>query len=276
MNARSAAARFVPSAPPPGPQNRTTRSGRSFIRRILRVNEFVDDAHRETELPRNGPVRAPRGPQLAYSEHIRESGHLPPAPRGAALIACTVSPGRGPCLEALRAAGRLPIRQPREEEKEELPLLRGRPRAKEGLLEAVVAEGQVLLEVGDAGEDASGLLAVDAVRGPDHQGVGASLLELAEDGVPDLLGLLLVPCGQLEGELAHDVPAETMGDVAEWDELVLGILTLLDGGYAGDEESGCHGSTLCGLRNTRTEGKGAGPPSEKWSLPMIAAKTAPA
>src|SRR3972149_5793121 len=105
----------------------------------LRMNELVDDAHRETELPRNGPVRAPRGPQLAYSERIRESGHLPPAPRGAALIARTVTAGRRPCLEALGAAGRFPIRQPREEEKEELPLLRVRPRAKEGLLEGVVA-----------------------------------------------------------------------------------------------------------------------------------------
>src|SRR3990170_2041075 len=108
MNARSAAARFVPSAPPPGPQNRTTRSGRSFIRRILRMNEFVDDAHRETELPRNGPVRAPRGPQLAYSEHIRESGHLPPAPRGAALIACTVTAGRRPPPSGRGAAGGAP------------------------------------------------------------------------------------------------------------------------------------------------------------------------
>src|SRR3990170_7083176 len=123
MNARSAAARFVPSAPPPGPQNRTTRSGRSSIHRILRVNEFVDDAHRETELPRNGPVRAPRGPQLAYSEHIRESGHLPPAPRGAALIARTVTAGRGPRLEALGAAGRFPICQPPEEGKKEVPPL---------------------------------------------------------------------------------------------------------------------------------------------------------
>src|SRR3990170_5219825 len=62
----------------------------------LRMNELVDDAHRETELPRNGPVRAPRGPQLAYSAHIRESGHLPPAPRGAALNARTVTAGRRP------------------------------------------------------------------------------------------------------------------------------------------------------------------------------------
>src|SRR3972149_5037396 len=106
----------------------------------LRMNELVDDAHRETELPRNGPVRAPRGPQTHRSLPIRCGGHLPPAPRSAALNARTVTAGRGPCFEALRAAGRLPIRQPREEEKEELPPLRGRPRGKEGVLGAVVAD----------------------------------------------------------------------------------------------------------------------------------------
>src|SRR3990172_11233778 len=57
-----------------------------FIRRILHMNELVDDAHRETELPRNGPVRAPTGPQTHRGLAIRCGGHLPPAPRGAALV----------------------------------------------------------------------------------------------------------------------------------------------------------------------------------------------
>src|SRR3989304_5231676 len=80
----------------------------------------VQRAHPREWASSPGPTR--RGPDRLHGDGgaappPRGGGHLPPAPRGAPLIACTVTAGRRPCLEALGAAGRLPIRQPREEEK---------------------------------------------------------------------------------------------------------------------------------------------------------------